>query len=124
MTAIINPGGTPCTELPSMPTDYLKPGAPSAVGGSYVIVIDPSRFGPMAAVKTKADRYIRAIKSCPKRPGVEEIYMPDEWGLKKVYREQNPEVDIMEDHLMAFKGFLEKYGLQYDQLEREWTESM
>jgi LDH2 family malate/lactate/ureidoglycolate dehydrogenase len=123
MTAIINPGGTPCTELPALPTDYLKPGAPSPVGGSYVIVIDPSKFGPMAAVKEKADRFIRAIKSCPKRPGVEEIFMPDEWGLKKVYREQSPEVEIMEAHLVAFKGFMEKYGLDFDELEREWGET-
>jgi len=123
MSTIINPGGTPATELPANPTDYLEPGAPSPVGGSYVIVIDPSHFGPIEAVKDKADRYIRAIKDCPKRPGVEEIYMPDEWGLKKVYREESPEVDIMEDHLVAFKGFLEKYGLQYEELEREWAES-
>ena len=121
MTTMINPGGTPSTELPAKPTDYLKPGAPSPVGGSYVIVIDPSHFGPMAAVKDKVDKYTRAIKSCPKRPGVDEIYMPDEWGLKKIYREKSPEVDIMEDHLVAFKGFMKKYGLDYDQLEQEWA---
>ena len=90
MTAIINPGGTPSSELPAIPTDYLKPGAPSPVGGSYVIVIDPSKFGPLTAVKEKADQYIRAIKGGKKRPGVEEIYTPDEWGLKKVYRERVP----------------------------------
>jgi hypothetical protein len=49
--------------------------------------------------------------------------MPDEWGLKKVYREESPEVDIMEDHLVAFKGNMEKYGLDYSELEREWSES-
>ncbi|MBW2369073.1 MAG: Ldh family oxidoreductase, partial [Deltaproteobacteria bacterium] len=123
MTAIINPGGTPSSELPSQPSDYFKPGAPSPVGGSYILVIDPSKFGPIEKMKEKADKYIQAIKGCPKRPGVEEIYMPDEWGLKKVYRENNPDVDIMEDHLKAFKGFMEKYGLSYETLEKEWEET-
>lgn len=122
MTAIINPGGTPSSELPPIPTDYLKPGAPSPVGGSYIIVIDPSKFGPMQRVKDKADKYIGAIKGSKKRPGVEEIYTPDEWGLKKVYRDKNVQVDIMEEHFTAFKGFMEKYGLSYDELKSEWDE--
>lgn len=29
-------------------------------------------------------------------------------------------VDVMEDHLNAFKGFLDKYGLSYDALVEEW----
>ncbi|MBW2369895.1 MAG: Ldh family oxidoreductase, partial [Deltaproteobacteria bacterium] len=121
MTAIINPGGTPSSDLPAIPSDYFKPDSPSPVGGSYVIVIDPSKFGPMANVKEKADRYIRSIKDCRKRPGVEEIYMPDEWGIKKVYRNKEAKVDIMVDHLNAFKGFMEKYGMRYEALEKEWA---
>lgn len=70
----------------------------------------------------KADQYIGAIKGCKKRPGVKEIYTPDEWGLKKIYREKNVQVDIMEDHLIAFKGFVEKYGLSYSGLEKKWNE--
>jgi len=86
MTAIINPHGIISSDLPSQPSDYFKPDAPTPVGGSYIIVIDPSKFGPIANVKAKADSYINAIKGCKKRPGVKEIYTPDEWGLEKVYR--------------------------------------
>lgn len=120
MTSIINPFGTPSTELPSLPSDYFNPDSPTPVGGSYVLVIDPSKFGPLANMKKKADGYIQSIKNSGKRPGTEEIYMPDEWGLEKVYREDSPVVDIMIDHLEAFKGFLKKYGLEYDALENEW----
>ncbi len=120
MTAIINPHGIIASDLPSQPSDYFKPDAPTPVGGSYIIVIDPSKFGPIANVKEKSDRYIRAIKGCKKRPGVKEIYTPDEWGLEKVYRQESPMVDVMEDHLNAFKGFLDKYGLSYDALVEEW----
>jgi LDH2 family malate/lactate/ureidoglycolate dehydrogenase len=120
MTAIINPNGTVASDLPAQPSDYFKPDAPSPVGGSYIIVIDPSKFGPIENVKEKADRYIKAIKGCKKRPGVKEIYTPDEWGLEKVYRQESPMVDVMEDHLNAFKGFLEKYELSYDALINEW----
>lgn len=120
MTAIINPHGVVSSDLPSQPSDYFKPNAPTPVGGSYIIVIDPSKFGPIANVKDKADRYIKAIKGTKKRPGVKEIYTPDEWGLEKVYRQESPLVDVMEDHLNAFKGFMEKYDLNYDVLVNEW----
>ncbi len=121
MTSIINPYGIPSTELPSQPSDYFNPESPTPVGGSYIIVVDPSKFGPLANMKNKADGYIRSIKDSGKRPRVEEIYMPDEWGLEKVYRDDNPQVDIMADHLKAFKGFMTKYGLDYDKLEEEWN---
>lgn len=123
MTAIINPYGIPATELPSQPSDYFRPDSPTPVGGSYIIVIDPSKFGPLENVKKKADEYIRSIKNSGKRPGTKEIYMPDEWGLKKVYREDDPDVAIMVDHLNAFRGFLTKYGLDYNELEKEWSEN-
>jgi L-2-hydroxycarboxylate dehydrogenase (NAD+) len=123
MTAIINPYGIPATELPSQPSDYFRPDSPTPVGGSYIIVIDPSKFGPLENVKKKADEYIRSIKNSGKRPGAKEIYMPDEWGLKKIYREDDPDVAIMVDHLNAFRGFLTKYGLDYNELEKEWSEN-
>jgi len=123
MTAIINPEGTLSSDLPSQPSDYFKPESPSPVGGSYILVIDPSRFGPIERVKEKADRYTRAIKGSRRRPGVDEIYTPDEWGLKKVYRKKDVSVDIMKDHWNAFKAFMEKYGISYEDLRREWDES-
>ena len=123
MTAIINPYGTTSTELPAIPSEYFKPDAPKPVGGSYIIVIDPGKFGPISKMKDRADNYIRSIKQSSRRPGVEQIYMPDEWGLKKVYTEQNPVVDVMEDHLTAFKGFLEKYDLDYKTLEKKWQDA-
>lgn len=122
MTAIINPKGIIASDLPAIPSDFLKPGAPTTVGGSYIIVIDPSHFGPIENVKAKSDKFVRTIKNCKKRPGVEEIFIPDEWGLKKI-NENDPMVDVMENHLEAFKGFLEKYGLSFDAIKEEWEKS-
>ncbi len=121
MTAIINPHGTLACDLPNTPSEFFKEDSPSPVGGSYVIVIDPSKFGPLANVKEKADKFTDAIKNCPKADGVEEIFMPDEWGVKRVFGDEKDSlVNVMEDHLIAFKGFLTKYGLNYEELEREW----
>ncbi|PAB57828.1 Ldh family oxidoreductase [Anaeromicrobium sediminis] len=122
LTSIINPKGVLCSDLPAIPSDFLKPGAPTTVGGSYIIVIDPSHFGPLANVKAKSDKFVRTIKNTKKRPDVDEIYIPDEWGLKKI-KANDPIVDIMEDHLTAFKGFLNNYGVEYSDLEKEWNEN-
>jgi hypothetical protein len=32
-------------------------------------------------------------------------------------------IGVMEAHLLAFKGFMEKYGIDFDELEREWEET-
>jgi L-2-hydroxycarboxylate dehydrogenase (NAD+) len=121
LTSIINPMGTIAPELPAIPSEYLKPGAPTPVGGSYIIVIDPSHFGPLQNVKDKSDQFVRAIKNTKKRPGVDEIFIPDEWGLKRLYN-KDPEVDILEDHWEAFQDFLIKYDLNLDMLKAEWEE--
>lgn len=120
LTAIINPKGVIAPELPSIPSDFLKPNAPTTVGGSYIIVIDPSKFGPLQNVKDKADKYVNTIKNTKKRPGVDEIYMPDEWGLKRIAK-NDVMVDVMDDHLEAFKGFLKDFGCDYKELEDKWT---
>ena len=122
MTSILNPMGTLCSELPAIPSDYFKPDAPTPVGGSYVIVIDPSKFGPLERVKEKSDKFVRAIKGSKKRAGIDEIYVPDEWGLKKI-RDNEEMVDIMPDHLEAFKIALKEFGLDFDTLKSKWENS-
>jgi LDH2 family malate/lactate/ureidoglycolate dehydrogenase len=121
MTSIINPLGVLSPELPYPPSAYLdNPDGPS-VGGSFVIVIDPSHFGPVDKVKEKADSFVQTIKNAKKRPLVEEIFIPDEWGLKKIYKEINPEVELLEDHWNAFFERIEEdYGLKLDELKADW----
>lgn len=55
--------------------------------GSFLILIDPEKFMPLADFKKRMDRYIRMMKGSRKAPGVSEIYLPGE--LEFIYLEEN-----------------------------------
>ena len=122
LTAIINPRGVIAPDLPAQPSEYLQTDAPTSVGGSTIIVIDPSVFGPIEKVKKESDRMVRALKSSRKRPGIEEIYIPGELGAGRLV-DNNPEVEVLADHWEGFVGFLHKYGLHEDTLKTDWKKS-
>ena len=46
--------------------------------GHIFLAIDINRFMPIDFFKARMDQYITEIKSEPKAPGVEEIYIPGE----------------------------------------------
>ena len=49
--------------------------------------------------------------------------MPSEPGLKRIYKEDSPTVDILEEHWKAYFAMLEKdYGLSLEQLRKDWEE--
>lgn len=119
MTAIVNPKGVICSDLPAMPSDYLKEDAPCPVGGSYILVIDPSHFGPIEEVKRKSDRFVRTIKENRPRKGFSEVYIPDEWGLRAM-REGKTEHEVMDSHWDGYKAFLERHGCCIDEINARW----
>ena len=90
-----------------------------SVGGSMILVIDPSHFGPIEAVKARSDRFVRAVKSAKKRPGVDEIFLPGERGLAQQARGED--VEILESHWGNFLERLNKYGLDIEELRSSWT---
>ena len=90
----------------------------TTVGGSCVIVIDPSHFGPIEDVKARTDRFFQAVKSTQTLPGVDEIFLPGERGIKRM-RERS-DVPILETHWQPFVQRLHKYNLDIDELRTRW----
>ena len=49
--------------------------------GHFIIVLDVSRFLPIATFKAEVDRHLRDMKNSPRLPGVDEIRLPGEQRL-------------------------------------------
>jgi len=99
LSAVINPVGVPVTELPTI-ADYEAGDAAPSVGGSYYIAIDPSVFGPMAAVLAKSDQFVRDVRSAPPRPG-HSVRLPSEMAYDNV-RSAPQQLPVMTAHWEAF----------------------
>ena len=69
LSSLIVPGALTTPELPHGKGAWRKKWNCGSVGGSTVIVIDPSVFGPVGEVKARSDRFVRKVKSAKKRPG-------------------------------------------------------
>ena len=101
MSAIINPLGVIAPEIPSLGDFVDKSADGTSVGGSYYICIDPSKFGPLAAVKAKSDRFAEAIEGTCPRPGRPSPRMPGAKGWQSLM-EQADTVEVLESHWEPF----------------------
>jgi len=121
LAAIINPLGVPSTAMPSVEEvvgDTSGEGRPS-VGGSYFICIDPSKFGPIAAVKERSDSYVAAIENCPPRPR-HSVRVPGSTGYEFI-RKGDDQVDVLTNHWDPFfVSIAGKYGLSEATLRAEF----
>lgn len=118
ITTLLVPGAVISPELPYGVDAWKKPWGMGSVGGSMVLVIDPSHFGPIDEVKARSDRFVRAVKSAKKLPDVDEIYLPGERGLAR--EAKGDDVEILETHWGPFVGRLQKYGLDIEDLRNTW----
>jgi len=121
MTAIINPLGVPSTSLPSV-EEVASAGSTNTsttVGGSYYLCIDPSKFGPIEAVKQRSDDYISAIENCPPRPG-HSIRVPGAGGYEFI-RQGAETVEVLSSHWDPFFiNIAGRYGLSEEQLRADF----
>jgi LDH2 family malate/lactate/ureidoglycolate dehydrogenase len=109
MCAIINPLGIPSTELPTI-DDFAQGNAAPSVGGSYFLCIDPSRFGPLAAVQERSDKFINKVRNAKPRPG-HRVRIPGEAGYRSLTQNE-PTVEVLENHWTPFfDNIAAKYGL-------------
>jgi L-2-hydroxycarboxylate dehydrogenase (NAD+) len=108
MTAIINLRGVITPEVPSL-TDIVDGEADdNTVGGSYYICIDPSKFGPIAEVKAKSDRFARAIQDTKPLPGSRGCRMPGAAGWKSL-NSGAEEVEVLASHWAPFFDTSERF---------------
>ena len=120
ITTLLVPDAVITPELPHGVDAWKEPWGMGSVGGSMVLVIDPSHFGPIEEVKARSDRFVKAVKSAKRLPGVDEIYLPGERGLAR--EAKGEDVDILESHWAPFVDRLEKYGLEINELRDEWNQ--
>jgi len=122
MTSIINPIGVPSTALPSVEDVVAKDSGNTrpTVGGSYYLCIDPSKFGPIEAVKARSDAYVSAIEKCPPRPG-HTVRVPGSTGYRTI-RQNAETVDVLTNHWDPFfVNIAGKYGLDEKRLRDEFA---
>ena len=122
MTAIINPIGVPSTELPTVGEVVARDTSNSTptVGGSYYLCIDPSKFGPIDAVKARSDAYVAAIEQCPPRPG-HTVRVPGSKGYRFL-QEHAETVDVLTNHWDPFfVNIAGKYGLDEETLRADFS---
>jgi len=93
--------------------------ARSPARSSFVLVIDPSHFGPIEDVKTRSDKYVCAVKSAKRRPGVDEIWMPGERGQRAMAK--SDEVELEDHHWEGFAEHAARYGVDLALLSQEWS---
>lgn len=123
MSAIINPLGVIAPEIPTV-NDFADGTAETAsVGGSYYLCIDPSKFGPLAAVKAKSDRMAEAIEKTPARPGQTNPYMPGVEGWESINKDAD-EVEVLDSHWEPFfKTQAGRHGWTEESMRSDWEAS-
>lgn len=120
MTAIINPMGTITPEVPTL-ADYVDGTAQStSVGGSYYLCIDPSKFGPLAAVKAKSDRFAEAIEQTQPLPGRGACRMPGSDGWRSLNSGADT-VEVLASHWQPFFSTQAgRHGFTEASLHADW----
>lgn len=116
LSSIIVPGSFVTPELKEISSGEKSPGR-----SSFVLVIDPSHFDAIEDVKARSDRYVRAVKSARRLPGVDEIFLPGERGLRAAAG--SDAIEIHEHHWKAFSDHATRYGIDLEQLHENWRRS-
>ena len=97
--------------------------------GSFILLIDPSKFMPLEDFRKNTDRYIRMMKESRKAPGVDEIKVPGEIEFKLC--EKNLETGVEFSHalekelteLAVLLGAAEE-GTDFESLVRKFEDQL
>jgi L-2-hydroxycarboxylate dehydrogenase (NAD+) len=121
LTALMNPGATITPEVPHPVRVWTTRQDVPSIGGSFVLVIDPSHFIGQEEYQGKVDRFVEAVKSVKKLPGVEEIFLPGERGLRR--EAENRPVSVLQTHWESFKEVAREFGFSTDELRARWEQT-
>ena len=122
MTAMINPLGVITPEVPSLGDFVNETAEGTSVGGSYYLCIDPAKFGPLAAMKAKSDRYAEAIEKTKPLPGRTAPRMPGARGWSSINSGEEF-VEVLASHWQPFfETQAGRHGFTEDSLRAEWDE--
>ncbi|XXK30905.1 Ldh family oxidoreductase [Rhodobacteraceae bacterium nBUS_24] len=112
LSTLMVPGATITPDMPYPIAKWFDRQEIGSVGGSSVLVIDPSKFGPIEDMHDRSDRFVRACKSVKPRPGVDEIRMPGERGWKDM--QAGGDVEVLKSHWASFQEIANKSGVDID----------
>ncbi len=119
LTGIMVPNAVLPCEMPTVIADWLDPQPVTPVGGSFVIVIDPSHFQPYKEFTNRADKYVRSIKNVKKAPDCEEIFLPGERAQKR--QKETSKVEVFNNCWVPFVEFAKENNVDIENLREEWN---
>jgi LDH2 family malate/lactate/ureidoglycolate dehydrogenase len=79
--------------------------------GHLFTAIDPAGFTPLKDFKARIDSLIRHVKASPKRPGVNEIFVPGEIELKTMEKRSKEGIPIDDPDWQALSKTARELGL-------------
>ncbi len=121
MTAIANPIGIPANRI-SIGHSTSEGTPTTTVGGSYYMCINPAVFGPIEAVKAKADEFVKTVRTAKPRPG-QQVRIPGATGYDNLSTEAAT-VEVLANHWRPFfDNIASKYGLNEALIRSEFEQS-
>lgn len=119
LSAIVNPLGVPSSELPTIEEFADGTAKHTSVGGSYFMCMDPSKFGPLAAMQARSDAYVSAIKNCKPRPG-HRVRIPGETAYISLSKD-SVYVEVLTNHWdPIFVTIAGRYDMTEESLRSEF----
>lgn len=112
LSTLMVPGATITPDMPYPIATWFDRQEIGSVGGSSVLVIDPSKFGPLEEMQDRSDRFVRAVKGVKPRPGVGDIRLPGEKGWREL--KQGQDVEILQSHWASFQTIAAKSGVDIE----------
>lgn len=80
--------------------------------GFFIEAIDIESFIPYREYEEKIVEYIKEIKGCPKREGVNEIFLPGEIEKREMEVRMKLGIPLDEEVLLALKKLAERFGVK------------
>ncbi|WP_245831036.1 Ldh family oxidoreductase [Sediminibacillus massiliensis] len=81
--------------------------------GHFFVAVDINQFIPLESFKKRMDTYIKEIKSEPKAPNVEEIFIPGELEQKCVLERKKSGIELPEKLVEEFIEIGKRYDLDF-----------
>lgn len=119
LASLIVPGARTSPQIPGPPSYWLEPREESLTGGAAILVIDPSHWMSVDQVRSKTDGYVRDLKSARRRPGVDEIFVPGERGMRQAAA--GGPVQVLAAHWESFERIIADVGLSLDTLRSDFA---
>ena len=119
LASLMTPGARTSPQIPGPPSYWLEPRDEALTGGAAIVVIDPSHWMNPNDVRAKTDGYIADLKGARRRPGVDEIFVPGERGMR--HAAAGGAVRVLNAHWESFERTVTEVGLSIESLRADFA---